>query len=96
MSQSGRRPGATVGNERVHILEMWWSRKYIQTLQGGPWVCAVLALVLTKGCLKKKENHQWLTRVAERKELDNVTHQPPPPTHSGPALLHNFPKLKKI
>ena len=35
-----------VGDER-HVLLALWSRKDIQALQGGPWVCAVSALVLT-------------------------------------------------
>ena len=45
MSQAGRRPGTAVGDER-HVLKALWSRKYIQALRGGPWVCAVSALVL--------------------------------------------------
>ena len=44
MSQSGRRPGTAVGDE-LHVLQALWSRKDILTLRGGPWVCAVLALV---------------------------------------------------
>ena len=46
MSQPGQRPGTAVGDERVHILQTWWSRKDIKTLRGGPWVCAVSALVI--------------------------------------------------
>ena len=40
-------PGTTVGNER-HVPQALWSRKGILTLRGGPWVCAVLALVCYK------------------------------------------------
>ena len=45
MSQPGRRPGTVVGDEQ-HVLQALWSMKDILTLRGGPWVCAVSALVL--------------------------------------------------
>ena len=34
-----------VGDVR-HVLQTLWSRKDIKTLQVGPWVCALSALVL--------------------------------------------------
>ena len=46
MSQPGRRPGTAVGDEQ-HVLQALWSRKNILTLRGGPWVCAMSALVYT-------------------------------------------------
>ena len=44
MSQPGRRPGIAVGDEQ-HFLQALWSSKDILKLRGGPWVCAVSALV---------------------------------------------------
>ena len=45
MSQPGQRLGTALGNEQ-HVLQALWSSKYILTLGGGLWVCAVSALVL--------------------------------------------------
>ena len=44
MSQPGRRPGTALG-DKSHVLKALLSRKDILTLRGGPWVCAVSALV---------------------------------------------------
>ena len=44
MSKPGQRPGTAVGDER-HVLQPLLSRKDILTLRGGPWVCAMSALV---------------------------------------------------
>ena len=43
-SQPGRGPGTAVGDE-WHVLQILWSRKDISTQRGGPWVCAVSALL---------------------------------------------------
>ena len=48
ISQPVQRPGTTVDDER-HVLEVLTSRKDILTLLGGPWVCAVSALVQEGG-----------------------------------------------
>ena len=53
MSQPGRRPGTAVGDEQ-HVLQVLWSMKDILTLWGGPWVCAVSALVSSSNrCTEK-------------------------------------------
>ena len=61
----------SVGDEQ-HVLHVLWSRRDIWTLWGGPWVCAVLALVLSDNIFKETMQMQFC--LHDSIQLCSVSH----------------------